>query len=61
MSLVTMDQGFEHQQNLMERKIALLLLAAPSNQIHDLAPLIPSALHALQSVHPGTVIRVAMS
>jgi hypothetical protein len=37
--LLTMDQGFEHQQNLSRRRIAILLLVARSNQIEDLAPL----------------------
>jgi hypothetical protein len=53
-----MDQGFEHQQNLMDRKIALLLLVAASNQLEDLAPVIPSALTALHGIQPGSVVRV---
>lgn len=57
--LVTMDQGFEYQQNLEDRKIALLLLVAPSNQLEDLAPLIPSALVLLRTIQPGSVIRVS--
>jgi predicted nuclease of predicted toxin-antitoxin system len=57
--LITMDQGFEYQQNLGDRKIALLLLVAPSNQLEDLAPLIPSALALLRTIQPGGVIRVS--
>ena len=34
--LVTIDQGMEYQQNLANRKIALLVLGARSNQIEDL-------------------------
>ena len=56
--LVTIDQGFEYQQNLGDRKIALLLLVAPSNQLEDLAPLIPSVLAVLHTIQPGSVIRV---
>lgn len=56
--LITMDQGFEHQQNLMDRRIALLLLVAASNQLEDLAPLIESALTALHGIQPGSVVRV---
>jgi len=56
--LITIDQGFEYQQNLGDRKIALLLLLAPSNQLEDLAPLIPYALTALDGIQPGSVIRV---
>jgi predicted nuclease of predicted toxin-antitoxin system len=58
--LITMDQGFEYQQNLGDRKIALLLLVASSNQLEDLAPLIPSALAVLHTIQPGSVIRVGM-
>jgi hypothetical protein len=54
---LTMDQGFEHQQNITDRKIAVLLLVATSNQIEDLAPTIPSALLALQNIRAGQVVR----
>ncbi len=56
--LVTIDQSMEHQQNLASRKIAVLVLGAPSNQMEDLAPVIPAALSALRSVQPGRLIRV---
>ena len=56
--LVTVDQGMEHEQNLANRKIALLVLDARSNQIEDLAPVIPSALAALRGIQPGQVVRV---
>ena len=36
----------ERQQNVANRKIALLVLSAISNQIEDLKPLIPAALIA---------------
>src|SRR4029077_18269744 len=36
-ALITIDQGFEYQQNLKERRIAILLLVSRSNQIEDLA------------------------
>ncbi len=56
--LLTIDQGFAHQQNLAGRKIGLLVLVAPSNQIEDLAPLVPAALAALDAIRPGSVVRV---
>ena len=55
--LLTIDQGFAHQQNLADRRIALLILVAPSNQIEDLVPLVPAALRALDDVRPGNVVR----
>jgi predicted nuclease of predicted toxin-antitoxin system len=56
--LVTVDQGMEYEQNLANRKMAVLVLAARSNQIEDLEPIIPAALAALRSIHPGRAIRV---
>jgi predicted nuclease of predicted toxin-antitoxin system len=56
--LLTMDQGFAHQQNLAGRRIALLILVAPSNQIEDLAPLVPAALTTLDQIQPGSIVRV---
>ena len=43
-ALITIDQGFEYQQNLKERRIAILLLVSRSNQIEDLAPSFPLLL-----------------
>jgi hypothetical protein len=53
--LVTIDQGIQHQQNLVGRQIAILILVAQSNQIEDLVPLVPAALAALASIGPGRV------
>jgi hypothetical protein len=58
--LVTIDQGLQYQQNLANRRIALVVLDAPSNQTEDLLPLIPGILSALQNVRPGSAVRVGM-
>jgi hypothetical protein len=57
-ALITVDQNIPSQQNLSGRKIAVLILCAPSNRLRDLAPLIPAALMALASVQPSQVLRV---
>ena len=57
-AVLTMDQGFEHQQNFSRRRIAILLLVAISNQIEDLVPIVPAALKALGVIGPGQVVRV---
>src|SRR5215472_15109597 len=57
-ALLTMDQGFEHQQNLSRRRIAIHLRVARSNQIEDLAPIVPAALKALGIIGPGQVVRI---
>jgi predicted nuclease of predicted toxin-antitoxin system len=59
--LLTMDQGVEYQQNLTNRRIALLVLAARSNQLEDLLPLVPEALAALEDIGPGNIARVGVS
>ena len=40
--LMTIDQGIEHQQVLATRNIALLVISVRSNQMEDLAPIMPS-------------------
>jgi predicted nuclease of predicted toxin-antitoxin system len=57
-ALITIDQGFEYQQNLRERRIAILLLVSRSNQIEDLGPIVPAALTALATILPGQVVRI---
>ncbi len=56
--LLTVDQGMPQETNAPGRKIAILLLLAPSNQMEDLLPLVPGVLVALQSIHPGQAIRL---
>ena len=55
---VTIDRGLEYQRNLEDRRIAMLVLSARSNQIEDLALLVPAILDALRGAGPGSVIRV---
>jgi len=56
--LVTMDQGIEYQQQLAKRRISILIFSARSNQMEDLAPLVPAALEALRTIQVGRVVRV---
>ena len=56
--LVTVDQHIEYEQNLGNRKIALLVLGARSNQIEDLTSVIPAALSALRDIQSGQIVRV---
>jgi predicted nuclease of predicted toxin-antitoxin system len=57
--LVTVDQSIPDQQNLEGRKIALLILSAPTNRLRDLRRLIPAALAVLDAIRPGQVERVS--
>jgi hypothetical protein len=56
--LLTMDQGIEYQQNLAKFNIAVLALSARSNQIEDLAPIVPKALTTLRGIRPGQLIKI---
>ena len=59
--LVTIDQSIPNQQNLATAKIALVQMAAVSNAIENLTPLVPELLAVLPSVVPGQVYRVPAS
>lgn len=56
--LLTLDKNIPYQQDLNSRRIAILIVRAPSNRIQDLLPVIPECLIALQSIEPGRVVRV---
>jgi hypothetical protein len=56
--LLTVDQGIEHQQNLTGLRIGVVIMVAPSNDIDDLHPLLPSVVEALGRIQPGQIIRV---
>ncbi len=56
--LLTVDKSLSYQQNISDRKIALLIVRARSNEIEDLLPHIPACLEALRSIRQGQFIRV---
>lgn len=56
--LLTADQGFQFQQNLAQRGLGVIVLAAPSNDLEDLLPLVPHLLQALPEIEPGQLVRV---
>jgi len=56
--LVTIDQSIPDQQNLRAAGIALVMLAAVSNRLKDLAPLVPQLLATLPNVVAGQLYRI---
>lgn len=56
--LLTADQGFEFEQSMRGRRIAILIFRAKSNRLSDLVPLIPTCLAQLRSLQPGEIIRI---
>ena len=54
--LLTIDQGIPHQQNLpAERRMAILIVHARTNQLEDLLLEVIGILKALADIRPGQV------
>ncbi len=51
--LITTDRNVEHQQNLSELDLAILVLIAVRNDIDLLSPLMPRAREVLGDLRPG--------
>ena len=58
--LLTVDRGFECEQNLGRRQIAILILSTRSIRREDLLPHVPNALVALRSIQPSQIVRVGL-
>ena len=58
-ALVTVDRNLQHQQNLITRPFAVLLLRANSNRLTDLARLVPRLRAALKRAVPGQLIEIS--
>ena len=57
-ALVTADQAIPDQQSLTSRDVALIVLAARSNGMKDLQPLVPQVLEVLRNLERGRVVRI---
>jgi predicted nuclease of predicted toxin-antitoxin system len=57
--VITVDQNMAHQQSLRGRAISLVVLAAPTTGIDDLAALLPDLFAALKVLKPGDSVRIA--
>ncbi|HEY6349867.1 MAG TPA: DUF5615 family PIN-like protein [Candidatus Angelobacter sp.] len=55
---LTLDKNIQYQQNLTNRRIAVLLIGARSNDMDDIRPHLPACLAALQAIQAGQVVRV---
>jgi predicted nuclease of predicted toxin-antitoxin system len=58
---VTLDTNLPYQQNLKGRRIGILVLVSPSNQITEITSLFPACLEALRDVMPGNIVRVVLT
>lgn len=56
--MISMDAGIQHQQNLAELPVAVVLIRAPTNALQHVQQMIPALLDALASLKPRTVVCV---
>lgn len=56
--LLTGDRNIEHQQNVAKYGIGVVVVAAKSNRMEDLLPLVPEIQRAIEAVEPGQLVTV---
>ena len=56
---ITADQNMQYQVNLMRHKIKIIVLAAPTNRLEDLKPLLPKILNTLSADFTKGIIRIS--
>ena len=57
-ALVTVDQGFEFQQNPSNLPIPVDIMVAAGNRVQDLQPLIPKVILVLSEILQRRIYRV---
>lgn len=56
--LLTVDRGFEYEQNLGLRQVSVIIFCGKSVLLEDLVSLMPDCLARLKSIQPGEVVRI---
>jgi len=57
---VIADRNLQFQQNLSQTRLGVILLAAQSNAMEDLLPLVPALLAAIPKSRSGSLRRVEL-
>ena len=57
-AFLTMDRKLERQHDLTALTFGVVVIAARSNKMQDLLPLVPSLQQAVANIKPGVVLRV---
>ena len=57
-ALVTVDQGFEYQQNVSKLPIAVIIVIGAGNRLEDLQPLVPEIVAVLSENLGPRIYRV---
>ncbi len=55
-TFITVDQNLPAQQNTAKLSFGIIILRTPTNQLSDLAPLVPEILATLPMLGPGQVV-----
>jgi hypothetical protein len=56
--LLTTDQNLQHQQNLLQVGIIVIVMVAPSNRLPELLPLLKNVRKVLEQIAGGEVVEV---
>lgn len=56
---VTLDKNLRYQQNLVGRRIAVLIIRARSNRVADIRPHLPASLAAITTIKSGQIIEIS--
>ncbi|MFC1707966.1 DUF5615 family PIN-like protein [Planctomycetota bacterium] len=57
---VTTDQNLKHQQSLLRRSIAVVVLVAPRIKLESLRPLVPELKRILTELMPGELREIGV-
>jgi predicted nuclease of predicted toxin-antitoxin system len=57
-AVITKDSGIEYEQNLARLPCSVVILAAESNSLRHIRPLVPSLLNVLRTLPPCVAVRV---
>lgn len=57
--LVTVDRNLSFQQHVIDFRLAVIVLKAPSNRPQDLLPLVPQVLESVATILPGSVVVIS--
>jgi len=57
-ALITKDTGMPYEQNMEMLPCSIVVLEAPTNELDDIRPLVPSLLAVLQSLKSRSFVRV---
>ena len=58
--LLTADRNIEHQQNLTELPISVVVLVAPTNRVESLRGFVPELLVLLTTLPPRQLVHIGV-